>query len=396
MARAATAKSSSGHPAPPDSYPDTSPAAGGDPCSSPTADPTPYPPTPTYAPTPASDAFPTPGPGQHSRMPAAGGPSTNSATHRSPTSAKKASPPSCSKPKVDTKTPAPSPATPNPASKPSPPSPPNSTADAATDNDTDVDVDVDDNLDLASLSIVSPPTNATVTALADGTVWSDPNQGFEGIDSFDYQICDTAGACDTATVTVVVGDAACTISGTDGDDTLTGTEHTTDTAGYTDLIFGLFDLCGLRFSPRIKDLGDQRLWRLPQTQTNGPAADLLRHRIRPERIIERWDDMQRVAATIRHGHVPASLLIARLQGSASQNKLTQAIQECGRIIKTISIARYLADEEHRRRIHTQLNKGESIHALRNAIRYANARQIRRRDNADQDLEGECLTLITNA
>ncbi|MCP4309404.1 MAG: transposase, partial [bacterium] len=47
-------------------------------------------------------------------------------------------------------------------------------------------------------------------------------------------------------------------------------------------------------------------------------------------------------------------------------------------------------------IHTQLNKGESIHALRNAIRYANARQIRRRDNADQDLEGECLTLITNA
>ncbi|MCP4303888.1 MAG: Tn3 family transposase, partial [bacterium] len=173
-------------------------------------------------------------------------------------------------------------------------------------------------------------------------------------------------------------------------------EHTTDTAGYTDLIFGLFDLCGLRFSPRIKDLGDQRLWRLPQTQTNGAAADLLRHRIRPERIIERWDDMLRVAATIRHGHVPASLLVARLQGSASQNKLTQAIQECGRIIKTISIARYLADEEHRRRIHTQLNKGESIHALRNAIRYANARQIRRRDNADQDLEGECLTLITNA
>jgi hypothetical protein len=106
--------------------------------------------------------------------------------------------------------------------------------------------------------------------------------------------------------------------------------------------------------------------------------------------------MLRVAATIRHGHVPASLLVSRLQASARQNKLTQAIQEYGRIIKTISIARYLADEEHRRRIHTQLNKGESIHQLRNAIRYAQARQVRRRDSADQDLEGECLTLITNA
>ena len=30
------------------------------------------------------------------------------------------------------------------------------------------------------------------------------------------------------------------------------------------------------------------------------------------------------------------------------------------------------------------------------MRYAHARQMRRRDNADQDLEGECLTLITNA
>jgi len=104
-------------------------------------------------------------------------------------------------------------------------------------------------------------------------------------------------------------------------------EHTTDTAGYTDLIFGLFDLCGLRFSPRIKDLGDQRLWRLPNTQTEGLAAGLLRHRIRPERIIDRWDDMLRVAATIRHGHVPASLLVSGLQASARQNKLTQAIQE---------------------------------------------------------------------
>ena len=173
-------------------------------------------------------------------------------------------------------------------------------------------------------------------------------------------------------------------------------EHTTDTAGYTDLIFGLFDLCGLRFSPRIRDLGDQRLWRLPNTKTGGLATGLLRHKIRPDRVIERWDDMLRVAATIRHGHVPASLLVSRLQASARQNKLTQAIQEYGRIVKTISIARYLADEEHRRRIHNQLNKGESIHQLRNAIRYAQARQTRRRDNADQDLEGECLTLITNA
>ena len=33
-------------------------------------------------------------------------------------------------------------------------------------------------------------------------------------------------------------------------------EHTTDTAGFSEVMFALFDLCGLRFSPRIRDLAD--------------------------------------------------------------------------------------------------------------------------------------------
>jgi hypothetical protein len=32
-----------------------------------------------------------------------------------------------------------------------------------------------------------------------------PNAGFVGTDSFTYQICDTAGQCDSATVTITVG-----------------------------------------------------------------------------------------------------------------------------------------------------------------------------------------------
>ncbi|MGF1597378.1 MAG: Tn3 family transposase [Acidimicrobiales bacterium] len=100
--------------------------------------------------------------------------------------------------------------------------------------------------------------------------------------------------------------------------------------------------------------------------------------------------MLRVAATIRYGYLPASTLVARLQASARQNQLTQAIQEYGRIIKTISILRYLDNGEHRRRIHEQLNKGESLHALCRQLFFANQGQIRRRDSGDQDLQGECL------
>lgn len=173
-------------------------------------------------------------------------------------------------------------------------------------------------------------------------------------------------------------------------------EHTTDTAGYTDLVFGLFDLTGLRFSPRIRDLADQRLWRLPATPTENPAGNLLRHKIDPARFLDRWDDMLRVSATIRHGYTPASLLIARLQASARQNALTRAIQEYGRVIKTISILQYLHSEDHRRRIHHQLNKGESLHALRRQLFFANLGRLNRRRPDDQDLQAQCLTLLTNA
>lgn len=38
-------------------------------------------------------------------------------------------------------------------------------------------------------------------------------------------------------------------------------EHTTNTSGYPEIIFALFDLLGLTFAPRIKDLGDRQIYR---------------------------------------------------------------------------------------------------------------------------------------
>lgn len=35
--------------------------------------------------------------------------------------------------------------------------------------------------------------------------------------------------------------------------------HATDTAGYTEIIFCLFDLLGYQFTPRIRDLGDRQV-----------------------------------------------------------------------------------------------------------------------------------------
>ena len=118
-------------------------------------------------------------------------------------------------------------------------------------------------------------------------------------------------------------------------------EHTTDTVGYTEIIFALFDLLGLQFSPRICDLGDQQLCRLDRSPIYPNLEPRLKNRIRQDLIVRRWDDLLRVAGSLKRGWVTASLLISRLQSYRRQNALTRALQEYGRLIKTIFILRYL-------------------------------------------------------
>ena len=61
-------------------------------------------------------------------------------------------------------------------------------------------------------------------------------------------------------------------------------EHYTDTAGYTDLIFGLFTLLGFRFAPRFRDLPDQTLYRARKGADYGVLAPTLKKDIRAHLI----------------------------------------------------------------------------------------------------------------
>ena len=45
----------------------------------------------------------------------------------------------------------------------------------------------------------------------------------------------------------------------------------TDTAGYSDVVFGLFWLLGYQFSPRLADIGDARFWRIDPDRRLRPA-----------------------------------------------------------------------------------------------------------------------------
>jgi len=92
----------------------------------------------------------------------------------------------------------------------------------------------------------------------------------------------------------------------------------------------------------------------------------------------------------------ASLLIAKLHASGRQSSLAKALHEYGRLVRTIYLRRYVADEELRRRVRRQLNKGESLHGLRRDLFFAHQGHVRRRHLDDQVDQALCLTLVTHA
>jgi TnpA family transposase len=164
----------------------------------------------------------------------------------------------------------------------------------------------------------------------------------------------------------------------------------------TELIFALFDLLGMQFSPRIRDMADQQLYRAHRRVRYEHIEPLFSSTIRHDLILGRWDDLVRLAASLKMGWATASLLVGKLQSHRRQNAVLRALQEYGRLIKTIHIVRCLDSPEYRKRIGIQLNKGKSLHDLRRFILFANEGEIRRAHHEDQAVQALCLNLVTNA
>ncbi|MEQ0597461.1 Tn3 family transposase, partial [Klebsiella sp. JB_Kp023] len=173
-------------------------------------------------------------------------------------------------------------------------------------------------------------------------------------------------------------------------------EIMTDTAGTSDIIFGLFWLLGYQFSPRLADAGEAVFWRADKAANYGALDKLARGCVDLSKIESHWDEMMRVAGSLKLGTIHASELIRSLLRSTRPSGLAQAIMEVGRVNKTLYLLNYIDDEDYRRRILTQLNRGEGRHAVARAICYGQRGEIRKRYREGQEDQLGALGLVTNA
>jgi hypothetical protein len=70
-------------------------------------------------------------------------------------------------------------------------------------------------------------------------------------------------------------------------------------------------------------------------------------------------------------------------------------KELGRIAKTLYLLAYIDDETYRRRVLTQLNRGEDRQGLARAIYHGQRGEIRKRYRVGQENQLSALGLVTN-
>lgn len=172
--------------------------------------------------------------------------------------------------------------------------------------------------------------------------------------------------------------------------------HHTDGGGDSDHVFALSALLGFQFAPRIPDLKSRWLYSFCKSSNYPTLEPLIGGRVNVALIGAHWNDMLRVAASIRTGTVTASLIMRQLASYPRQNGVAAALRELGRLERTLFTLDWIEDPEIRRGTSRELNKGESRNSLARAVFIHRLGEIRDRTYENQQHRASGLNLVVAA
>ena len=109
-------------------------------------------------------------------------------------------------------------------------------------------------------------------------------------------------------------------------------------------IFGLTHMLGFFFAPRIKGVGKQTLYAFKPRNQGAEGWTICPDKtINEAMILENWDYLLRLVATIKLKENTASDIFRRLNSYSRQHALYQTMKAFGQIIKSLFILRYIDD-----------------------------------------------------
>jgi len=193
-------------------------------------------------------------------------------------------------------------------------------------------------------------------------------------------------------------EAAFVIDGLMHNDVIKSDIHSTDTHGYSKILSGVVHLLGFSFAPRIKNLKDLELYSFRKKRHYAQEG----YKIVPDKYIntklieDNWDELLRFIATIKLRAATASQLFKRLNSYSKKHPLYEALEEFGKITRTIFILRFIDDVEFRQIIMRMTNKIESAHRFAKAVAFGNNQEFIQGTKEEQNIAQGCRRLIENA
>ena len=172
--------------------------------------------------------------------------------------------------------------------------------------------------------------------------------------------------------------------------------HYVDTGGASDHVFILCAMLGFRFCPRLRDFPDRKLATIEPASAYKDLAPLFGRRIRADVIREHWGEILRLVASLQAGTVLPSAMLKKLAAYQRQNQLDLALQELGRIERTLFMLDWLESPQLRQRCQAGLNKSEQRHALAQVVCTFKQGRIADRGQEAQQFRASGLNLVIAA
>jgi TnpA family transposase len=171
-----------------------------------------------------------------------------------------------------------------------------------------------------------------------------------------------------------------------------------DTQGQSYPVHALAHLFGFELLTRIRNWKDLTFYRGSANVHYAHIDQLFgapgENTINWALIETHWVDLMQVVLSIRQGRLSSTLLLRRLGTESRKNNIYKAFRELGRVIRTITLLRYISEPELREEITAATNKVESYNEFSAWLRFGHD-TIERNNPAEQEKIIKFNTLLAN-